>query len=88
MFLYSKKVGSDVELLVADAYLGILKVNTATGNVATILATGAEHPSLTLPNDLDVTADGATAFFSNTGELYPALGWMLNSSCFLRNYNH
>ena len=73
---------SDVELLVADAYFGILRVNTASGNVTTVLATGAEHPDLTLLNDLDVTADGATAYFSNTGQLYPATGWMLNSSCF------
>lgn len=55
-------------LLVADPYFGLLKVNTATGGVAVVVAAGA-HSNLTLPNDLDVTADGATAFFSNTGRL-------------------
>jgi sugar lactone lactonase YvrE len=63
-------VGGGVELLVADAYLGILRVDTATGNVTTVVATGENHPGLALPNDLDVTADGATAFFSNTGMLF------------------
>jgi len=52
-------------LLVCDAYRGLVRVDTATGKVETLVASRAH--GLALVNDLDVSADGRFAFFTNTG---------------------
>lgn len=52
-------------ILVADAYLGLMRVMPTTGAV-TVLVDPSTH-NLTLVNDLEVSADGSTVYFTNTG---------------------
>jgi hypothetical protein len=58
----SRPVG---HLLVCDAYQGLLRVDTASGLVVTLV--DAVSHGLALVNDLDVSSDGKLAFFTSTG---------------------
>lgn len=52
-------------LLVADAYLGLLRVDPRTGGVETLV--GRDRHNLTLVNDVEVDAEHGVVYFTNTG---------------------
>uniref|UniRef100_A0A3B3ZYV5 Adipocyte plasma membrane-associated protein n=1 Tax=Periophthalmus magnuspinnatus TaxID=409849 RepID=A0A3B3ZYV5_9GOBI len=62
------RVGPNGTLFVADAYLGVFKVNPSTGEAMRLVAGGqmVGGRSLGFINDLDVTRDGRRVYFTSS----------------------
>uniref|UniRef100_A0AAZ3QBJ8 Adipocyte plasma membrane-associated protein n=1 Tax=Oncorhynchus tshawytscha TaxID=74940 RepID=A0AAZ3QBJ8_ONCTS len=62
------RVGPNGTLFVADAYLGLFKVNPVTGEVTNLVSAGqmVGGRRLSFVNDLDVTQDGRKVYFTDS----------------------